>query len=109
MQAYKCQLETRVVYVTRRYPYRFDGEDCKDVELGIALCSLNVWSLKDDCLLRAAGVGKGSGLMPTESVGSAGRVDPISQDDSLFTRFGACPSPIPLSVHGSFGKLQLSS
>lgn len=53
--------------------YLFDGDACKGLGACEARCSLNVWSLNEDCLLREAGVGKGSGLMPAKGVGSVGR------------------------------------
>ena len=60
---------------------------------GWALWSLNVWSLKEDCLLLAAGDGKGSDLKPAAGVGSAGRASEVPLACSFVTFLDVRPSP----------------
>lgn len=68
------------------FTYRFDGEACREPGGCKALCSLN-----DDCLLRVAGVGNGSGLMLDRGVGSAG----LEDIEVLCCLLDALPSPMP--------------
>ena len=82
--------------------YRFEGEDCRLAELGRALWSLNVWSLKDDCLLRTAGVGKESHLMPVKSVGSTEGNNFVPLDESLWNFLRIIPSSALLVSVRSF-------